>query len=137
MEGMSDLIHSENDGSLSFGNYDLKEKKKLEDYSHEGDLYKVKTFSEMTKLERNGMFVYESEPGTNVENFFETNSEIRFQVKGTEDTEITLGLEEDADYEVLLDDVSSGNMKTNRSGKLTVSVELSEGKTVQVRIVKH
>ena len=30
----------------------------------QGDLYKVKTFKEITKLERNGMFVYESVPGT-------------------------------------------------------------------------
>ena len=29
-------------------------------------MYKVKTFKEITKLERNGMFVYESVPGTAV-----------------------------------------------------------------------
>ena len=31
-----------------------------QDFEHQGDLYKVKTFKEITKLERNGMFVYES-----------------------------------------------------------------------------
>lgn len=36
---------------------------------HDGDLYKVKTFKEITKLERNGMFVYESVPGTAVTDF--------------------------------------------------------------------
>ena len=34
--------------------------------SPSGDMYKVKTFKEITKLERNGMFVYESVPGTAV-----------------------------------------------------------------------
>lgn len=36
------------------------------DFEHRGDLYKVKTFKEITKLERNGLFVYESVPGTAV-----------------------------------------------------------------------
>ena len=59
MAVISELIRSEADGTISFGDYTLPEKKKLEDYKHDGDLYKVKTFSDITKLERNGMFVYE------------------------------------------------------------------------------
>jgi len=130
-----DLICSGKDGSLSFGDYRLEEKKKKEDFSHEGDIYKVKTFRELTKLERNGLFVYESEPGTDVTNFHETNEGISFSVEGKEDAEITVGLEEDRNYEVFMDDVSAGNMKTNMSGKLTVSVELSEGKPVAVKMI--
>lgn len=44
------------------------------------DLYKVKTFSEITKLEKNGMFVYESVPGTAVENFKASEAEVAFCV---------------------------------------------------------
>lgn len=33
-------------------------KTKLADFEVNGDLYKVKTFKEITKLEKNGTFVY-------------------------------------------------------------------------------
>ena len=52
------------DGTISFGDYTLSTKAKLDNFEHQGDLYKVKTCQEITKLERNGMFVYESVPGT-------------------------------------------------------------------------
>ena len=60
------LIRQENDGTLSFGDYTLVEKAKLSDFEHDGDLYKIKTFYEITKLEKNGLLVYESVPGTAV-----------------------------------------------------------------------
>ncbi len=66
MAVVEELLREESDGTISFGNHELAEKKKLEDFEHEGDLYKVKTFQTMTKLERNGLFVYESVPGTSV-----------------------------------------------------------------------
>ena len=49
-----------------------------------------------------------------------------FNIYGFGDTQITIGLEEDTEYEVYVDDVSIGGMKTNLSGKLIFSVELSE-----------
>ena len=69
MAAVKELLRAENDGSLSFGDYTLSEKTKKDNYEFEGDIYKVKTFSEITKLERNGMFVYESVPGIAVEGF--------------------------------------------------------------------
>lgn len=69
MSVINELIRTEANGTLSFGNYSLAAKSKVEDFEHEGDLYKVKTFKEITKLERNGMFVYESVPGTAVTEF--------------------------------------------------------------------
>mgnify|MGYP004440747091 CR=1 FL=1 len=66
MSVVSELIRTEADGTISFGNYELPAKSKKSDFEHDGDLYKVKTFKEITKLERNGMFVYESVPGTAV-----------------------------------------------------------------------
>ena len=65
------LIQTEADGSLSFGNHTLAQKAKKEDFEHGGDLFKVKTYGTMTKLERNGMFAYESVPGTSVTHFKE------------------------------------------------------------------
>ena len=134
MAVISELIRSEADGSISFGDYTLAAKKKLEDYKHEGDLYKVKTFSDITKLEKNGMFVYESVPGTAVENFNCTSDLLSFTVEGKEDAMITIELEPDTEYDVTVGGASAGQMKTNLSGKLNLSVELDAGAAVLVQI---
>ena len=59
MAAISELIRTEADGTISFGDYTLGAKAKLDNFEHNGDIYKVKTFAEITKLERNGLFVYE------------------------------------------------------------------------------
>ena len=117
-------------------NQKLADKAKLEDFEHCGDLYKVKTFKTMTKLERNGMFVYESVPGTSVLHFEETADEVNFVVEGDEDAQITLELNEDTEYEVFVDEKSIGKMKTNLGGKLNISVELAGAGEVKVRAIK-
>lgn len=137
MSVINELIRTEEDGTISFGNYMLSAKSKVEDFEHDGDLYKVKTFNEITKLERNGMFVYESVPGTAVANFSVKDAEVEFTVSGTQDAQITVQLEEDMEYEVFTDGVAVGGMKTNMSGKLSLSVELHEGKQVKVAIVRR
>ena len=136
MAAVKELLKAEEDGTLSFGDYTLAEKTKLDGFEFQGDLYKVKTFSEITKLERNGMFVYESVPGTAVEKFLATEKEISFQVSGAQDVQFTLELEADSEYSVYLDDAPVGDMKTNLSGKLSVSTELKEGRSVAVKIVR-
>ena len=52
MAVISELIRSEADGTISFGDYTLTDKKKLDNYKHEGDLYKVKTFADINCLNR-------------------------------------------------------------------------------------
>lgn len=133
---VKELLRTEEDGRLSFGDYTLASKTKLDNFEFEGDLYKVKTFSEITKLEKNGMFVYESVPGSTVENFKLTDTEVVFQISAPEDVQFTLELEPESEYEVLLDGVSAGKMTTNLSGKLSVSVEISEGEAVDVKVEK-
>ena len=136
MSVISELIRSEADGTLSFGNYELESKSKKQDFEHQGDLYKVKTFKEITKLERNGMFVYESVPGTAVFGLAQDGSQMSFRVEGPEDAQITVELEAEAVYEVYLDGASTGKMETNLGGKLSFSVELGNGSAVDVKIVK-
>ena len=136
MAVIQELICTQTDGTISFGNYQLDKKSKLENFEHNGDLYKVKTFKEITKLERNGMFVYESVPGTTVLNLNTLEDGVSFQVEGTEDAQITLGLEDETEYTVYVADNNVGRMKTNLSGKLSLSVELNEGILVSVRIEK-
>lgn len=129
---MADLIYVCENGGLGFGDYTLAEKSKLSDYPHQGDLYKVKTFTEITKLEKNGSFVYESVPGTKVENFLAEERKISFCVEGNDNTRITLDLEEEKEYRVLVDGTNLGNMTTNIGGKLVISVDLSTGQPQDV-----
>ena len=136
MAAVKELLRAENDGTLSFGDYTLSSKTKKDNYEFEGDIYKVKTFAEITKLEKNGMFVYESVPGSAVENFRETENEVSFMVSAGGDVQFTLELEPESEYEVFIDGSSAGKMATNLSGKLSVSVELSDGQNVPVRVAK-
>ena len=135
MAVIEELIRIEEDGSISFGNYLLDTKTKLDNVEHNGDVYKVKTYGDITKLERNGMFVYESVPGTAVNNFNVDEANISLTVEGSKDSQITLELEPATEYRVYVDDVTIGSMKTNISGKLSLSVELGS-KPVKVKIVK-
>ena len=136
MSVINELIRTEENGTISFGNYMLDSKAKVEDFEHDGDLYKVKTFNEITKLERNGMFVYESVLGTAVSNFCVKNTELTFTVSGSQDAQITIQLEDDMEYEVFTDGNPVGEMKTNMSGKLSLSVELSGEKNVEVKVIR-
>lgn len=130
-----ELIRTGAEG-IGFGDYTLNEKSKLSDVPFLGDLYKVKTFSEITKLEKNGMFVYESVPGTKVEHFKETEHGISFEVEGSANTQITLGLEEGKEYRVTADDFMLGTMATNLGGKLVLSLDLTGGKPQKVVIAR-
>lgn len=107
MAAVKELLRAEADGTLSFGDYTLGSKTKKDGFEFQGDLYKVKTFSEITKLEKNGMFVYESVPGTSVENFKATENEVAFQVSGAKDAQFTLELEASSEYAVYMDDVKA------------------------------
>lgn len=136
MAAVKELIRVEADGSISFGDYELAVKTKLKDFNHQGDLYKVKTFREITKLERNDLFVYESVPGTAVQNFQVSAEQVAFQVSGPEDAQITLGMEEDTEYLTQVDGHEAGRIKTGRGGKLVLSVELGGKESVNVKVVK-
>lgn len=136
MAVVSELLRSETDGAISFGNHKLDAKAKLEDYKHGGDLYKVKTFSTMTKLEKNGLFLYESVPGTSVNSFKETADGVSFIVEGDSDAQITVGLKDDTEYEVFVAGESAGKMSTGLGGKLNLSVELADMGEVTVKVVE-
>ena len=136
MAVVEELIRSESDGAISFGNHKLEKKAKVEDYQHGGDLLKVKTYREITKLEKNGSFLYESVPGTSVLEFTEKPDGVEFVVEGDEDAQITVGLADDRAYEVFVGGESIGAIKTHFGGKLSLSVELETAGEVPVKIVK-
>jgi hypothetical protein len=136
MAVIEELIRKESDGTISFGNYKLDVKSKASDFEHQGDLYKVKTFHEITKLEKNGMFVYESVPGTAVFHMESKDNLLCFEVAGNETAQITLELEAEKDYEIYKNDTCLGKMKTNLGGKLVFSLDLEENSNDKVKVVK-
>ena len=136
MAVVKELIRTEENQSISFGNYELPQKSKVSDFAHQGDMYKVKTFKEIPKLERNGMFVYESVPGTAVFSLKQDGSSMSFDVEGTEDAQITVEMEADTEYDISIDGADAGKMKTNLGGKLSFSAELGGDKAVHVEIKK-
>lgn len=135
MSVVKELLRAEADGTVSFGDYTLEKKAKLPDFEHKGDIYYVKTYAESTRLEKNGMFVYESVPGTAVTEFQVREDGVRFCVEGAQDAQVTLELAEETEYMIYVDDKATGKMTTNKSGKLSFSVELGD-KPVEVKIQK-
>lgn len=135
MAVVDELIREES-GTLSFGNYELKQKTKKDGFNFNGDIYKIKTFNEITKLEKNGMFVYESVPGTTVHGFKATDKNVNLKVEGVEDAQVTLELEAEKEYKIHIDKVYVGKLKTNLGGKLNMSVELEPGKVVDILVEK-
>lgn len=136
MAVIEELIRTEEDNTLSFGNYMLEEKTKLENYEFEGDFYKVKTYNAITKLEKNGGFIYESVPGSTVTNFKSGNESVSFDVQAAKDVQINLELEPDKVYRVFVNDTNVGQMRTNLGGKVNISVALSAHDTAHVLIEK-
>jgi hypothetical protein len=136
MAVVKDLITISDNNTLSFGDYSLEQKAKKADFQFEGDLYKIKTYHTITKLEKNGMMVYESVPGTTVHNFSAADEVVTFSVEGANDAQITLELEPEKEYKVFVDDTNVGKMKTNLGGKLSISIEINPEQTVSVKVKK-
>lgn len=136
MSVVKDLIVAGNDGSISFGNYELPEKTKKSGFEVKGDSYKVKTFSGSTRLERNDSLVYESEPGTAVQDFTWNENGVTFTVECPGDCQIVLGLTDDATYRILVDGRDTGMMETGMGGKLVLSIEMPESGSVGVEVVR-
>ena len=60
MAVISELIRTEENGKLSFGDYTLAAKAKLDNFEKDGDIYKVKTFKEITKARKETDSLYTS-----------------------------------------------------------------------------
>lgn len=135
---IDEVIRLENDNSLSFGNYNVKEKQKVSDFEVGGDMYKIKTHNEITKLEKNSKLLLETVPGSTIHNLKLSEKFTTFSIEGFEDTQITLELESDTNYKIFVDDVNLGKLKTNLSGKINFSVELdSNSQNVKIEKIKE
>ena len=134
MAVVTELFRSEDNGTLSFGDYTLAQKAKKGDIQFEGDIYKIKTFKTMTKLDK---LIFESVPGSAVHNFVATTDGVAFEIESSSDVQVTLEVEAGQEYKVFIDNTNVGMMKANLGGKLTLSVELSEGTAAAVRVKKQ
>lgn len=136
MANVKELLRTEANGSISFGDYSLEAKTKLADFKYQDSVYKVKTFKEITRLEKNGGVVYESVPGSAVHDYRETERQVVFTVEAADDIHITLELEPEKEYKVYVDDTNIGRMKSNLGGKIDFSIELNAGESAKVDVVK-
>lgn len=116
------------DQTLSFGNYELEEKLKITDFNVDGDLYKVRTHKDVTRLSKNGKLLLETVPGATVHNLYVEENKTEFFIEGTGDTLITLELEANTTYSLYINDVNIDKIKTNLSGKINFSTTLLKDK---------
>lgn len=137
MASIEGLIRVEDNGAISFGNYELETKQKIDNFEVDGDVYKLKTSKELTRLEKNGRLLYESIPGTMVYKFSLTEKELEFAVEGAEDAQITVELEMEQEYKIFVNNVQLGKMKSNLAGKLNISADFCNGKQdISIKKVK-
>ena len=125
MAVIEELIRLEDNGSISFGNYLMDEKKKVLDFEVCGNLYKVKTYKDITKLEKNGKMLLEAVPGATIHNFVMDAKTGSFAVESSDDVQITMELEPEKEYKLIVDDMLVGKINSNIGGKVNFSLELS------------
>lgn len=125
MSVIKDGIIAKDDGTLSFGNYESKDKIKVNDFKLDGDTYYLKTHDEVTVLKKNETLLLEAVPGATVHNFNLNKNKIYFGIEGKGNTSITMELLPTTEYHIILDDVVIGSSKTNLSGKLSFSLSLT------------
>ena len=119
---------------ISFGNFSVKEKLKVNGFQLGNDTYSLRTYDQATKLEKNDQLAFETVPGTAVHKFYKKNKDyLEFTIYGTSSTIITVGLEPSTLYRIKTGKDSTG-MQSNSSGKVKFSVDLSNGKPVDVTI---
>ncbi len=131
---VNELIKPEENGTISFGNYELDKKTKLMGLDVGGNLYDIRTFKEITKLNKDEGLVYESIPGTAVHNFTVKDKLISFKVAGIAESQITMELSPDTDYNLFIDELKVGKVKSNLAGKIIFSVDCrNTPKKVEIR----
>lgn len=136
MAVIQENIRVESNGTISFGNYEADTKQKVDDYKVGGDLYTLRTYKEVTRLEKNSKLLIETVPGAAVHNLKLEEGCTTFDIEGTGDTQITLEMESETEYTIYLEDVNLGKIKTNIAGKINFSAELNSIPK-SVKIEKH
>ena len=133
---ISEIIRIEKDNTLSFGNYEVIDKQKIDDFEFDGNNYQVRTHKEVTRITKNTTLLLETVPGTAIHNFKSDENATAFSAEGIGNTQFTLELEGETNYTVYVDDVNLGTFKTSVVGKISFSAELNRQEQ-SVKIEKH
>ena len=123
------------DGKLNFGNYAVTEKIKINDFEHMGNVYSLRAHDQVTRLEKNGELLLETVPGSAIFDFVFDEKGCAFVIESNTGVQVTLGLAPETAYDLAIFDAKGAEtheeIETNRSGKLSFGVELSDaGKRV-------
>lgn len=124
MAVIDEVIRMESDGSVSFGDYESQEKRKVDDFEVNGNLYKVKTHRKITRLEKNGSLLLEAVPGAVVHHLLVDEKMTSFSVESFKDVEITMEMEPETEYSIQVGDGEAGRVVSNLSGKISFSIEI-------------
>lgn len=128
------IVNSDN--TISFGNHIATTKVKIDDYKIGEDTYKLRAYNEVTRLTINHILVFESTPGVTVHNFNYTKDKVNFKIEGNDNAQITLELEPNSEYKILLNGRLLDESKANAiSGKLSFSFSFDK-KLDEVAIAK-
>jgi hypothetical protein len=126
---MNTIVNREN--TISFGDFKSAKKLKLQ-AQIDGDEYSVKTYRDITRLEKNGQLLLETVPGAEVHDFILDENGASFKLVGAEDTQTTVALFPEAEYTLVCGDTKTV-IKTNRYGKAIFNAELESGaKTISL-----
>jgi len=136
MAVVSEIIRVESDNTLSFGNYLATDKQKFSDFKLGGDIYKIKTHNELTRCERNDKMLLETVPGTTIHNFGILKNKLTFAAEGAGNTQFTIGLEPNSEYQVFVDDNLVGKTNSGISGKINFGAELNTDLALKMLIEK-
>ncbi len=129
-------IRINENGFLSFGDYTSKTKIKVDNFEYKGDIYKIKTSFELTRLEKNGTLFVETVPGVTFHDFTDTPDAVRFDAEAAGDVAFTFELVPDTEYRIMVENVTIGNVSSTSMGKLSFSAVL-DGKGSRIEIVKE
>ncbi|MCI8342383.1 MAG: endosialidase [Firmicutes bacterium] len=124
MSVIEEFIRVEENGAISFGNYLTESKRKVVDFEVDGDLYYVKTYNEITRLEKNSKLLLETVPGAAIHNLVMNEKKVSFTLEGEDNIHVTMELEPEAEYRVFVDDFNVGRVSGNVSGKVDFSVDV-------------
>jgi hypothetical protein len=131
---ISEGIVERGEKGISFGDYLVRTKIKIDGFERFGDVYNVRTHDALTRLEKNGRMLIETIPGSAVIDFKIDEKGVRFSAEGLGNTSVTLELEPSSEYRLYIDGFDNGKMKTNNYGKISFSIELAGAKQdVEIR----
>ena len=126
MSNLPKDIIAEAGGGLSFGDYTAKDKIKVNDFEHLGNIYSLRSHNEVTRLEKNSEMLIEAVPGAAIYNFIMDEAACSFEIAGRGNAQITLNLAPETTYHLRVTGEVSEEIAANRSGKLSFSAELSD-----------